>query len=582
MLISRLRKYLPVLDWGRTYTRATLSQDLLAAVIVVIMLIPQSLAYALLAGLPPEAGIYASIVPILLYAVFGTSRTLAVGPVAIVSLLTASAIGQVAQQGTAGYATAALTLAFLSGGFLVLLGVLRLGFLANFLSHPVIAGFITASGVLIAASQLKHILGVPAQGHTLPQMLISLGTHLGGIHVWTLMIGVSVIAFLFWTRGGLNPLLLHIGLSKPLASALTKAAPVLAVLLTTLLSWALDLHGAGVAIVGQVPQSLPPLTLPDVSGDLVSALVFPAILISVIGFVESMSVAQTLAAKRRQRIDPDQELIGLGAANLGAALTGGYPVTGGFSRSVVNFDAGAQTPAAGAFTAIGLAIAAIALTPLIFFLPKATLAATIVVAVLGLVDLSILKKTWDYAAPDFTAVATTILLTLIFGVEIGVACGVAVSLLLHLYWTSRPHVAEVGLVLGTQHFRNIHRYEVATTAHLLMFRIDESLYFANARYLEDLIQNRVSQGCAVKHVVLMCSAVNNVDYSAVESLEAINLRLGEMGIGFHLSEIKGPVMDRLHSSHLIKHLNGHVYLCQYDAWAALSGDDQAVAVSPLT
>ncbi len=574
LMIAILRRYLPVLDWGRGYNRAILSQDLLAAVIVVVMLIPQSLAYALLAGLPPEAGIYASIVPILLYAVFGTSRTLAVGPVAIISLLTASAIGQVAQQGTAGYAAAALTLAFLSGGFLVLLGVLRLGFLANFLSHPVIAGFITASGVLIAASQLKHILGVSAQGHTLPQMLISLGEHLRDIHIWTLMIGVSVVGFLFWTRSGLNPLLLRLGLSKPLASALTKAAPVLAVLTTTLLSWAYDLQGAGVAIVGQVPQSLPPLTLPDISGDLVSALVFPAILISVIGFVESMSVAQTLAAKRRQRIDPDQELIGLGAANLGAALTGGYPVTGGFSRSVVNFDAGAQTPAAGAFTAIGLAIAAVGLTPLIFFLPKATLAATIVVAVLGLVDLSILKKTWDYAVPDFTAVATTILLTLTFGVEIGVACGVAVSLMLHLYWTSRPHVAEVGLVPDTQHFRNIHRYEVTTTAHLLMFRIDESLYFANARYLEDLIQSRVTQGGAVKHVVLMCSAVNNVDYSAVESLEAINLRLGEMGIGFHLSEIKGPVMDRLHSSHLMKHLNGHVYLCQYDAWAALSGEDQ--------
>jgi len=568
-MIDTLRRYVPVLDWGRTYDRRAFSNDMIAAVIVTIMLIPQSLAYALLAGLPPEAGLYASIAPILLYAIFGTSRALAVGPVAVVSLLTAAAIGEVAEQGTAGYAIAALTLAFLSGGILLLMGVFRLGFLANFLSHPVIAGFITASGILIATSQLKHILGVDAHGHTLPEMLASLLAHLGEINWITVVIGVLATVFLFWVRKGLKPLLKRLGASPMLADIATKAGPVAAVVVTTSAVWLLGLDGAGVNIVGEVPQSLPPLTLPGFSPDLVSALLVPAILISVIGFVESVSVAQTLAAKKRQRIDPDQELIGLGAANMGAAFTGGYPVTGGFARSVVNFDAGAETPAAGAYTAVGLAIAALALTPLVYYLPNATLAATIIVAVLSLVDLSILKKTWGYALPDFVAVSATILLTLGMGVEVGVAAGVAISVLLHLYKTSRPHVAEVGLVPGTQHFRNIHRHKVETDPSVVTLRVDESLYFVNARFLEDMVQNRVTEGSAIRHVILMFSAVNEVDFSALESLEAINRRLIDMGVGLHLSEVKGPVMDRLETSHFLAALNGKVYLSQYDAWRAL-------------
>ncbi|TKW67153.1 MAG: sulfate permease [Paracoccus denitrificans] len=565
-----LRRYLPILDWGRRYDRRALSNDLLAAVIVTIMLIPQSLAYAMLAGLPPEAGIYASIAPLILYALFGTSRALAVGPVAVLSLLTASAVGQVAEQGTAGYVTAALTLAFLSGLILLLMGLLRLGFLANILSHPVIAGFITASGILIAASQLQHILGISAGGQTLPQILGAVLSQLGQVNVLTALIGCSATAFLFWARRHLRALLTRRRMPALLVDILTKAGPVAAVVLTTLIVWGFDLQGRGVKIVGEVPQSLPPLTLPGFAPDLLRSLLVPALLISVIGFVESVSVAQTLAAKKRQRIHPDQELIGLGFANLGAAFTGGYPVTGGFARSVVNFDAGAETPAAGAFTAIGLTIAAVALTPVVYYLPNATLAATIIVAVLSLVDLSILRKTWHYSRADFIAVSATILVTLAAGVELGVATGVALSVFLHLYKTSRPHVAEVGLVPGSQHFRNIDRHEVETDPCLLSLRVDESLFFANARFLEDLIQRRVTEGCAIRHVVLMFSAVNSVDYSALESLEAINNRLRDMDVGLHLSEVKGPVMDRLQRAHLLKDMNGRVFLSQYDAWRALA------------
>ena len=570
-------RYIPVLDWGRSYNSNALSNDLIAAVIVTIMLVPQSLAYALLAGLPPEAGIYASIVPIIFYAIFGTSRALAVGPVAVVSLMTAAAIGNVAETGTMGYAAAALTLAFLSGAMLLTMGVLRLGFVANFLSHPVIAGFITASGILIASSQIGHILGVKTEGHTLPDILGSLVHGLGSTNWITVAIGVPATAFLFWVRKGLKPLLRSKGVGPRLADVLTKAGPVAAVVVTTLAVWAFGLADKGVKIVGDVPQSLPPFTLPDFSPSLVMQLVIPALLISVIGFVESISVVQTLAAKKRQRIDPDQELIGLGAANLGAAFTGGYPVTGGFARSVVNFDAGAETPAAGAFTAVGLAIAAVALTPLVFFLPKATLAATIIVAVLSLVDFSILKRSWIYSKDDFIAVAATILLTLALGVETGVSAGVLLSLILHIYKTTRPHIAEVGLVEGSEHFRNILHHSVQTEPSLLSIRVDQSLYFANARFLEDFIYKRIMGHSEIKNVVLMFPAVNEVDLSALESLEAINSRLKDTGIRLHMSEVKGPVMDRLKRSYLLEELSGEVFLSQYDAWRNLTKKDAAAA-----
>ncbi len=565
-----LTRYFPILDWGRSYNRNCLTNDLVAAVIVTIMLIPQSLAYALLAGLPPEVGLYASILPLVAYAIFGTSRALAVGPVAVVSLMTAAAIGKIAVAGTPEYLAAAISLAFLSGIFLLLMGVLRLGFLANFLSHPVIAGFITASGIIIAASQLKHILGIKASGDNLLELLQSIYEGIAGLNLITLAIGAGSILFLFWVRKGLKSLLLGAGLRPRVADLFAKAGPVAAVAVTTLLAWGLDLGGKGVKLVGEVPQGLPPLTFPSFSLDLWSSLFGSAVLISVIGFVESVSVAQTLAARKRQRIVPDQELIALGAANVSASFSGGYPVTGGFARSVVNFDAGAETPAAGAYTAVGLAIATLTLTPLLAYLPQATLAATIVVAVLSLVDFSVLKNAWNYNIADFIAVLATILITLLFGVEIGVSSGVAISILIHLYRSSRPHMAIVGQVPGTEHFRNVDRHKVVTRKEILSVRVDESLYFANARYLEDELYARVAGQPGVKHVILMCPAINEIDMSALESLEAINLRLSDSGVLFHLTEVKGPVMDRLHNTDFLKHLTGKVFLTQHQAVMELS------------
>ena len=566
-----LRRYLPILEWSRDYNRDTLSNDLVAAVIVTIMLIPQSLAYALLAGLPPEMGLYASILPLLAYALFGTSRVLAVGPVAIISLMTAAAVGQMALSGTAEYATAAIVLAFMSGLILLVMGVLRLGFLANFLSHPVIAGFMAAAIMLIATSQIKHLFGIRAYGNDLITLGKSLMAGAGQANPATVAIAVAACGFLIWARKGLKPLLKRAGVPPRLVEILSKTGPLVVVAVTTLAVWALGLEQRGVAIVGELPRGIPPLTMPSFDADVWNSLLVSAILISIIGFVESVSVGQTLAARKRQRIVPDQELVGLGMANIGSAISGGYPVTGGFSRSVVNFDSGAKTPAAGGFTAIGILLAALFLTPALYYLPKAALSSIIIVAVLSLLDLSMLRKTWAYSKPDFFGVAVTILMTLLFGVKIGVSAGVLLSLVLFLYKTSRPHIAEVGRVPGTEHFRNILRHAVETTPAILTIRIDESLYFANARYLEDYVLDRVVGDKCLRHVVLMCSAVNEIDMSALESIETIMHRLDSLGIKLHLSEVKGPVMDRLKRTGLLQDLTGEVFLSQFHATEQLNG-----------
>ena len=460
-------------------------------------------------------------------------------------------------------------------GMLAVLGLLRLGFLANLLSHPVVSGFITASGLLIATSQLKHILGVSAGGDNWPEMLGSLAGALGETNPWTLAVGVPATAFLFWVRKGAQPALKSLGLADRPAGMIAKAGPVVAVILTILAAIALGLEDKGVNLVGEVPQGLPPFAMPSTDLALIERLWVPALLISIIGFVESVSVAQTLAAKRRQRIAPDQELIGLGAANIASAFSGGYPVTGGFARSAVNFDAGAETPAAGAYTAVGIALASLFLTPLLYSLPIATLAATIIVAVLSLVDLKTPGQLWNYSKADFAAHIATIAITLLAGVELGVIAGVGVGLLLYLWRASRPHAAIVGRVPETEHFRNMDRHKVFTVPHVLSIRIDESLTYLNARWLEEYVLEEVADRPAVRHVILMCSAVNEIDASGLESLEAINHRLGDGGIGLHLSEVKGPVMDRLQRSHFLEELNGQIFLSQSHAFEKLVPDDGA-------
>lgn len=565
----RIDQALPALEWLRGYSRESLINDGLAALVVTIMLIPQSLAYALLAGLPAEMGLYASILPLIAYALFGSSRTLSVGPVAVASLMTASAVGAVASQGVVDYASAATLLALLGGLMLIAMGLLKFGFVSHFLSHPVVSGFITASAIIIALGQLGPLLGIGLKGATLPSLTHDLYTRLAEAHGLTFAVGAGSVAFLLLARYRLHDWLTGIGLGGRTAELLVRSAPVLVMAVLIPLSAVANFQSAGVPLVGQIPSGLPAFSTPNISWPLIQELALPAFLIALIGFIESVSVGKTLGAKRRQRLDPDQELIGLGAANTAAAFSGGFPVTGGFSRSVVNFEAGADTQMASVLAALGIGLAAIFLTPMLYFLPKAVLAATIMVAVISLIDFDTITLARRYRTADFSAVVITIAITLLAGVEIGVLAGVGASVGLHLYHTSRPHFAVVGQLADTEHYRNVERHSVVTDPHILSMRIDESLYFANAAYLEEMVFAQVALREHLAHVVLMCPAVNAIDLSALEALKEINNGLIESGVKLHLSEVKGPVMDALQRSDFLSHLSGEVFLSHHGAVTAL-------------
>ena len=566
---------LPALEWLRGYSRRSLINDGLAAIIVTIMLIPQSLAYALLAGLPAEMGLYASILPLIAYALFGSSRTLSVGPVAVASLMTASAVGAVASQGVVDYASAATLLALLGGLMLIAMGYLKFGFVSHFLSQPVVSGFITASAIIIALGQLGPLLGIALQGATLPSLGHDLYMQLREAHAPTIAVGSGSMVFLLLARYRLSSWLGALGLRGRPAELIVRSAPVLVMAVLIPLSAAMSFESAGVPLVGHIPSGLPAFSAPNISWLLIQELALPAFLIALIGFIESVSVGKTLGAKRRQRIDPDQELIGLGAANTAAAISGGFSVTGGFSRSVVNFDAGAETQMASVLAALGIALAAVLLTPMLYFLPKAVLAATIVVAVISLIDFETITLARRYRAADFWAVVITINVTLLAGVEMGVLAGVGASVGLHLYHTSRPHFAVVGQVPESEHYRNVERHDVMTDPHILSMRIDESLYFANAAYLEDMVFAQAALRDDLLHVILMCPAVNAIDLSALEALEEINTRLKEKNVALHLSEVKGPVMDALQRSDFLTHLSGEIFLSHHSAVMALRAKETA-------
>lgn len=563
--VFSLKRYFPIFVWAPNYTNSKFVDDTIAALIVAIMLIPQALAYALLAGLPAETGLYASMVGLTVYALFGTSNTLSVAPVAVISLMTAAALAKLSLATPEETLAAALALTFLSGLFLLLLGLLRLGFMANFLSHPVISAFVTASALIIGLSQMQHVFGVSASGQNFLGILGSLLGQLGSINFITFSMGAGSIAFIIFSKPVIKNLFLKIGVDAHIATALSRSGPLLVALITGLLAYIFRLDQQGVQLLGEVPRGLPNFGLPGFSIDLLNSLIGSALLISIIGFVESISVAQTLAARRRERVDLNQELVGLGASNLATSLGGGFPVSGGFSRSVVNFEAGAATPAAGLFTAILIAVVALFFTPALFWLPRVSLAAIIIVAVYGLIDFSVLKKAWVYSKADFAAVFITLVLTLLIGVEVGIGSGVLASVLIHLYKTSQPHVAVIGRVMGTEHFRSVDRHTVETFENQLSIRIDESLYFANTRYLEELIFKLISDKPKLEHVILMCTAVNKIDMSALETLEKINETLKELEVKLHLSEVKDPIMGKLAKTNFFKELTGNNYLSQNQA-----------------
>ena len=544
-----------MLHWLRHYRRAMLPGDISAGVVVAMMMIPQGMAYALVAGLPPVVGIYASIVPPALYALFGTSSTQSVGPMAIISLMTASALAPLAPAGSALYATLAAQLALISGAVLLVCGLLRVGFIANFFSRPVMSGFTIGSSIVIALGQLPALLGA-----TLPDF-----------HLPSAILGIASLLLLLSARSHLAPLLRRMGLAPAAADIGAKLAPMAVVLGATALVPLLGLQALGVHTTGSVPAGLPLLALETSSSHWV-ALLKPALLIGFMVFLISMSGAQTLALKRAEKLHSNHELIGLGAANLGSALTGGFPVTGSISRSAVNFAAGANSQLASLITAALLALALVAPTGWLALMPLPTLAATIIVAVLGMLDASTLRTAWRFDRADAAALVATACGVLVLGVEAGVVIGLALSMGALIWRASRPHIAVLGRIPGTEHFRNIARYTADTHPGLLLLRIDAGLFFGNVEAVNARIEEELAAHPGTRNLVLVLSAVNEVDTTALFGLTELNAMLAGRGVTLYLAEVKGPVMDRLKQSDLLPQLEGRVFLSTAMAWDKLSNN----------
>jgi SulP family sulfate permease len=493
--------------------------------------------------------------------------TLAVGPVAVSSLMTASALMPLAAQGSADYISLSILLALLSGLMLLVAGFLRLGFLAWFLSHPVISGFISGSAVLIAIGQLKYLLGLQFSSSGVVSSLKNLAQHLQETKSTTALLGLSAVLFLLFARKYLGPLLKQMGLSAKTSDLLTKLAPMAVVIVSTALVAIYGLDQTDkVSIVGSVPAGLPSIGLPSIQWDHINMLLLPALLISLVGFVESVSVGQSLALKRGQRIDPNRELVGIGAANIASAFSGGFPVTGGFARSVVNFSAGAQTPAAGIVSAVLMAIVIAGLTEWFYYLPQAVLSATIIVAVLGLIDTHTLKEAWHYDKADAIALLLTFTGVIMFGVEEGIVIGVAMSLAVLVWRSSHPHMALVGRVPGTEHFRNVERHQVEVFPGLIALRIDESIYFANSQLIAEKIEGLLSEHPSTNCVLLILSAVNQLDTTALGMLTELEKTLSARHITLQFAEIKGPVQDRLQPTELGERMQNRIFLSTQQAF----------------
>lgn len=573
-VFQRLTNYIPALDWLLHYQSENLVGDIIAGIIVASLLIPQSMAYALLAGLPPQVGLYAGIVPALLYPLFGTSRVLAVGPVAVDSLMVGAAVSQLAPQDSPDYLAFALTLAFLVGVIELSMGLLRLGFLVNFLSRSVISGFISGAALIIAFSQVKHLFGlsVPATSSFF-ELLFVLIRNLPQTNWVALALGLISVVILLYFNKPLVKQLKQRGWSDQKILPVAKSAPLLVVILGTLVVSGLNLdQTAGIKVVGDIPRGLPSFTLPIWNVETWQLLLPTALAISLVGYMEGFAGGQALASKRREKIDANQELVAFGVANLGASFTGGYPVTGGVSRSVVNYSAGANTGLASIITGCLLAITVLFLTSLFYSLPQACLAAIIITAVYKLLEFATFKRMWSYDRADGIAWLATFLTVLSLGVSKGIIFGALIALGIHLWRTSHPHIAVVGRLGDSEHFRNVQRHHVKTSPQVLAVRMDESLYFANAKYLENFLTHEIADHPDLTSLLLVCSAVNVIDASALEILESLVVELKELGIEFYLSEVKGPVMDKLVHIGFIDRLGkDHVFLTTDQAMQTLGG-----------
>ncbi|MCK7607821.1 sulfate permease [Acinetobacter portensis] len=567
---STLLEKIPAWSWLRHYNQDAFKSDLLSSFIVIAMLVPQGMAYAMVAGLPPVMGLYASIVPMIIYAMVGSSPTLSIGPVAIISMMTFATLNPLFEIGSPVYIQAACLLALLVGIISLFLGIFKFGFLIQLISHPVIKSFIIASALLIALGQLKFLFNVPLNANNVPEFLKSLFEYFSYIHMQSLFFGLSAILFLIsvpkifshpTVRGLLNA-----------SVFLSRAVPLFLVVVSIALVYFLNLQNYGIKTVGIIPSGFPPLSMPFWTWELAIQLLPGAAMIAMISFVESLSIAQATALQQRSQLNSNQELIALGLANIGAGVTSAFPVTGSLSRTVVNADAGAKTPLAGVFSSLFIVVVSLYFTGFFSDLPLAVLAATIIVSIWKLVEFKPFFETWQYSKADGIAMWVTFFGVVCIDISTGLIIGIVSTFILMLWRISRPHIAVIGLIEGTHHFRNIQRYDVVTNPHILSIRVDENLTFLNANALKGFLINEVSQNHNLKHVVLNCSSISGIDLSSLEMLEDLNLELAKLNICLNLSEIKGPVMDNLQNSKLLAHLKGRVFLTHYEATQVLSKD----------
>lgn len=563
-------RFLP--GWLRNYRRERLGADLLAGLVVTVLVIPQSLAYALLAGLPPQVGLYVSILPVIAYALLGSSMVQSVGPVAITAIMTYAVLSPLAAPGSPEYIVLAAALSLVSGVMLLACGAMRLGFLSQLLSRPVISGFISGSAILIIVSQMKHLLGLSLNGANAWQLLVDLLRLFPGSHWATLAIGTAALVTLAFVRSGLTGTLVRVGVSIGKATFVVRLMPLLVVLLATVVVIALDLdRRQGVAVVGTVVEGLPGFEFVFPAFDTLKRLLVPAAVMALIGMVQGITLAQTMAIKRRERIDANAELLGLGGANVVAAFSGGMPVGGGLSRSAINVAAGAQTPLASIVSAVSMIAVVAGAAHCFARLPLAVLAATIVMAAYTMIDIRGLRQAWAYDRADGLAWLGTAGGVLVFGLEAGIGLGVLLSMGTLLLRASTPHIAVIGRIPGSEHFRNVERYEVQTIPGVLFLRIDESLFFGNLGAVELRLNQALEQSSGIRHLVLVMSAVNRMDATAVEVLAEVNRDLAERNTRLHLAEVKGPVQDRLLHSELWTSLSGEVFLSANEAFEKLGG-----------
>ncbi len=533
-------------------------QDLVAGLTVAAMLVPQAMAYALLAGLPPEVGLYASTVPLVLYALLGTSPHLAVGPVAIVSLLTATSVARTAEATGADVLAVAALLALVVGALYLLLGVVRAGLLVRLLSHPVLVGFTAAAAITIAVSQVRHLLGVEVdRSEDVASAVVALVRAVGDVQPATVVVAVMSIAGL-------------VALRRWLPSA---PGPLVVVVVATVASGVLDLAGRGVAVVGVIPRGLPPLALPPMTPSLVGGILPAAVVITLVGFMESIAVAKVYARRHRTTIEPDRELLALGAANVGAGLFGGYPVAGGFGRTAVQAEAGARTRLTGLVVAVVVAIVTVAFTPLLATLPTATLGAIVVVAVARLVDVSAVRDVASLRRSDFLTLVVAFVATLALGVERGIAVAVVASLVIVTWRIMSPHTAVLGRLPDSDVYRNVDRFpEAIRTPGVEVIRFDVSLNYLNVEFVRRRVRRLVGEADPQPWAVVIDAAgVNDIDASAVEGLVDLVDELERMSIELHLADVKGPVRDVLGRSGLDQRLRGRVHPELPDALAALDG-----------